>query len=190
MCAMGLVIALSNILVQKPVGEYLTYAAFTYPIAFLITDYTNRISGAVMARRVVFVGFMIGIILSLHAAEQGASTWRITVASGSAFLVAQLLDVTIFDRLRQSRWWKAPVISSVVGSVVDTAIFFFIAFSAVTYALSKDENTWALEMSPLLGMWGQHPYWMSLAVADFGIKCLMVIVLLIPYRIALKHIRA
>ena len=165
--AMGAVILLSNIAVGYPVqyvlpvggssvdlAELLTYGAFTYPICFLVTDTTNRLFGAVDARRVVYVGFALGVALSLIFAE-----WRIAVASGSAFLIAQILDVLIFDRLRRGVWWRAPAISSFFGSAVDTALFFSIAFA------------------------GTGLPWMSLAAGDFVAKLLMIAVLLYPFKL-------
>lgn len=144
--AMGLVVLVSNIAVQYPVpdslsghllplSEWLTWGAFTYPLAFLVNDLTNRLLGAKAARRVVLVGFMLGVLLSLILSDA-----RIALASGTAFLTAQMLDITIFDRLRRSRWWKAPLFSSLAGSVIDTALFFSIAFAGtdlpwITWAL-------------------------------------------------------
>jgi uncharacterized PurR-regulated membrane protein YhhQ (DUF165 family) len=126
--AMVVIIAASNWLVQfpidyGPVRDWLTWAAFTYPFSFLVTDLTNRRLGPSATRRVIYVGFAVGVVLSAILAP-----WRIAAASGSAFLVAQLLDVTVFNWLRQRSWWRAPLISSILSSVIDTAMFFGIAF--------------------------------------------------------------
>ena len=130
--AMAAIVAASNYLVQFPVAftlgglnlaDWLTWGAFSYPLAFLVTDLTNRALGPTVARRVVIAGFVVAVILSLWLA-----TPRIALASGTAFLIAQLLDVQVFDRLRRLDWWKAPLISSLIGSVLDTAIFFSLAF--------------------------------------------------------------
>ena len=134
--AMAAVVVTSNILVQFLLGNWLTWGALTYPIAFLVTDLMNRLHGAAAARRVVVAGFGVGVICSLIGTQiQGEFgplvTWRIAVGSGIAFLAAQLLDVAIFDRLRQGQWWRAPAVSSVAGSALDTALFFTIAFSAM-----------------------------------------------------------
>src|SRR5690606_37094232 len=122
--AMAAVVVASNFLVQFPFAHFglqdlLTWGAFTYPLAFLVNDLTNRRYGPAAARKVVYVGFAIAVVLSIWLA-----TPRIAVASGSAFLVAQLLDVSVFDRLRERAWWQAPLISSVIGSVIDTVLFF------------------------------------------------------------------
>ena len=122
--AMGLVVLVSNIAVAFPINDWLTWGALTYPLAFLVTDLMNRILGAAPARRVVYVGFAIGVALSLALADP-----RIAIASGSAFLLAQLLDIWIFDRLRRQTWWKAPIVSSVIASALDTAVFFTAAFA-------------------------------------------------------------
>jgi uncharacterized PurR-regulated membrane protein YhhQ (DUF165 family) len=121
--AMVVIVAASNWLVLFPINDWLTWAAFTYPFSFLVTDLTNRRFGPVAARRVIYIGFAVGVVLSAVLA-----TPRIAAASGLAFLVAQLLDVTVFNRLRQRSWWRAPFVSSVLSSVIDTAMFFGIAF--------------------------------------------------------------
>ncbi|MEO1027381.1 MAG: queuosine precursor transporter, partial [Pseudomonadota bacterium] len=123
--AMATIVVASNILVQFLFGQWLTWGAFTYPLAFLVTDVMNRVYGASTARKVVFVGFVTGVICSLIGTqimgEYGPLvTWRIAIGSGLAFLTAQLLDVSIFDRLRDGNWWKAPLVSTLVGSAVDT----------------------------------------------------------------------
>jgi uncharacterized PurR-regulated membrane protein YhhQ (DUF165 family) len=118
----GAVVA-SNYLVQFPINDWLTWGAFTYPLTFLVTDLTNRFFGPHRARQVAYAGFAIAVLLSAWLAD-----WRIAVASGTAFLVGQLLDIYMFDRLRRAAWWRAPFIGSALGSVVDTGIFFTIAF--------------------------------------------------------------
>ncbi len=191
--AMGVVILASNELVQHPVHGHLwgidlagilTWGAFTYPVAFLVTDTTNRLFGMGPARRVVVVGFAFGVALTLIAAlgiaagvsQSGAlSLWqallrdpdafamlRTALASGTAFLVAQLLDIKVFDVLRQQTWWKAPAASSLIGSFVDTLIFFFLAFA------------------------GTGLPWASWAAGDFCAKLLMIGLLLLPFRIIVR----
>jgi queuosine precursor transporter len=182
MLAMGAIIAVSNVLVQYPLGTWLTYGALTYPFAFLVTDLVTRTHGETSARRVIGVGFVVGILSSLVASFFALTTLRIALASASAFLVAQLLDVKIFTRLRNYAWWQRPAISSTLASIVDTILFFSIAFSATTFFLLPDGNTWAQELVPFLGVGYLLPLWMSLAVADLAIKLVMVLVLLPPYR--------
>ncbi|SFR33520.1 queuosine precursor transporter [Litoreibacter janthinus] len=189
--AMAATVVASNILVQFLLGSWLTWGAFTYPIAFLVTDVMNRIYGPSAARRVVFAGFLVGIICSLIGSqimlEYGpAVPLRIAVASAIAFLSAQLLDVSIFDRLREGTWWKAPLASTLVGSVVDTALFFTIAFSAsiTLFGAGNDEAiSWAWEGVPLLGQGAILPLWVSLAIADWGVKLAIALLALIPFRI-------
>ena len=142
--AMATVVVASNILVQHLFGQWLTWGAFTYPFAFLVTDLMNRIYGAGPARRVVFVGFIVGVICSLIGTQIIGEfgplvTLRIAIGSGFAFLVAQLIDVSIFDRLRGGKWWKAPLTSTLIGSTLDTALFFTIAFSA-SFAFIEPTN--------------------------------------------------
>ena len=187
--AMGLVILASNKLVQYPVqaslwgldlAGLLTWGAFTYPVAFLVTDTTNRVYGVGSARKVVYVGFVFGLLLTITVAlgiadhnraprtalikslfedESASEMFRIACASGTAFLIAQLLDIQIFDRLRQLQWWKAPVASSFLGSLVDTITFFFLAFA------------------------GTGLPWASWALGDFGAKLVMIAVLLYPFKL-------
>ncbi|MFZ8959377.1 MAG: queuosine precursor transporter, partial [Paracoccaceae bacterium] len=133
--AMAAIVLASNILVQFLFGNWLTWGAFTYPLAFLVTDIMNRVYGVAAARRVVFAGFVTGVICSLIGTQIMGEfgplvTLRIALGSGLAFLVAQLMDVVIFNRLRAGAWWRAPVVSTLVGSSLDTALFFTIAFSA------------------------------------------------------------
>ena len=154
--AMGLVVLVSNIAVGYPINDWLTWGALTYPLAFLVTDLTNRILGAGPARRVVYVGFAVGVALSIAFADL-----RIALASGSAFLLAQLLDIWIFDRLRRQSWWKAPVVSSLIASALDTAVFFSAAFAFTDLP------------------------WVTWALGDYAAKLAMAGVLLVPFRAVL-----
>ena len=185
--AMAAIVLASNILVQVRLGDWLTWGAVTYPIAFLVTDVTNRIHGAAAARRVVMVGFIVGVGCSLIAAGLDKTTLRIAVASGVAYLTAQLLDVMIFDRLRHhADWWRAPFLSSLVGSAVDTALFFSIAFSA---RLPHDVNTgWSTEAVPVLGVGPAAPLWVSLGLADWVFKLALVTLALVPFRMIVRKI--
>ncbi|WP_136652702.1 queuosine precursor transporter [Paracoccus aeridis] len=184
--AMGSVVVASNVLVQFRLGEFLTWGALTYPFAFLVTDITNRVNGAAAARRVVLAGFAVGLACSLIAAGLGTTTVRIAVASGAAFLCAQMVDVAIFERLRHRGWWQAPFLSSLVGSALDTVMFFGIAFAAF---LPVDMNTgWANEAVPLLGAGPLAPVWMSLGLADWLIKVALAALALVPFRIAIDKI--
>lgn len=184
--AMAATVLASNILVQFRLGDWLTWGALTYPVAFLVTDITNRIHGLAAARRVVVAGFVIGVICSLIAATGGGTTLRITVASGAAFLLAQLLDVWMFDRLRHHDWWQAPFLSSVAGSVLDTVLFFTIAFAAF---LPADANTgWSNEALPLLGAGPLAPLWVSLGVADWMCKMTLAVLALVPFRMLVRKI--
>ena len=184
--AMAAIVVASNILVQFPIGNWLTWGAFTYPFAFLVTDVMNRAYGAAAARRVVLAGFIAGVICSFIAAGLDKTTLRIAIGSGTAFLCAQLLDIPIFDALRARQWWVAPLGSTLVGSVVDTALFFFIAFGA---SLPHDANTgWANEAVPLLGFGPDLPLWLSLATADWSMKILLAILALVPFRIILRNL--
>ena len=155
--AMVATVVASNILVQYPftpfgLGDLLTWGAFTYPFAFLVTDLTNRWFGPAKTRRVVYIGFAIAVLLSVWLSEP-----RIALASGTAFLCAQLLDVTLFNRLRAGAWWRAPLVSSSIGSALDTAIFFSIAFA------------------------GSGMPWTTWALGDFSVKMLVAIASLLPY---------
>lgn len=188
---MAITVVASNVLVQYLFGDWLTWGAFTYPIAFLITDVMNRVYGVSAARRVVFAGFIVGIICSLIGSqimlEYGpAVPLRIAVASAIAFLTAQLLDVSIFDRLREGQWWKAPLASTLIGSIVDTTLFFTIAFAAFITLFGTANNdaiSWAWEGVPLLGQGPVLPLWVSLAIADWGVKLTIALIALIPFRI-------
>lgn len=180
--AMALVVVASNILVNyqfKPFGlqDLLTWGAFTYPFAFLVNDLTNRRFGKSAARNVVFAGFAIAVVLSVVAA-----TPRIAIASGSAFLVAQLIDIRVFDRLRENAWWRAPLISTIIGSMVDTVLFFGLAFAPVFAGL---DTIFGLEDGSLgfpAGIFGiEMPLYASLAIGDFLVKIVIGLVALIPY---------
>ncbi|MDO5530027.1 MAG: queuosine precursor transporter [Paracoccus sp. (in: a-proteobacteria)] len=188
--AMAVIVAASNILVQYQLGNYLTWGALSYPFAFLVTDVTNRIYGPSAARRVVLVGFVTGVACSFIAAGLSLTTLRIAIGSGSAFLVAQMLDVSIFDRLRHARaWWTAPFVSSLIGSTVDTIIFFSIAFSMqLAFINPADDVAWANEIIPLLGTGPDAPLWMSLAVADWMVKTVLAMLALVPFRILVRKI--
>lgn len=202
--AMALVVLASNILVQFPVegnvggfalADILTWGAFTYPFAFLVTDLANRRYGPGPARRIVFVGFMTAVACSIAAPPllfnlglleyQTAADRlaRIAMASGAAFLTAQLLDVTVFNWLRRQVWWRAPIFGTLAGSIVDTAIFFSVAFSAA-FAFAGPSDAFALENAPLLGVFSvETARWMSWALGDLTVKLLIAIFALIPYRL-------
>ena len=166
---MGVIVLTSNYLVQFPVKYYgleeiLTYGAFSYPIAFLITDLTNRSYGKQVARKIVYIGFAIGISFTLLFSTNFADliSLRIAIGSGIAFLIAQLLDVQIFDKLRKREWFIAPLTSSLIGSTVDTFLFFSISFYATGIP------------------------WVTLAFGDLAIKILVTLIMLIPFRFLLK----
>jgi len=194
--AMATVVVASNILVQFLFGQWLTYGAFTYPIAFLVTDVVNRIYGAATARRVVFIGFLVGIACSLIGTQISGEfgplvTWRIAIGSGTAFLIAQMLDVAIFDRLRGGLWWRAPLASTLVGSSLDTILFFSIAFSAsLSFIEPANDIGWAGEVLPLLGSGPEAPLWVSLAVADWSVKLVLATLALIPFRLLVRRFGA
>ena len=186
--AMATIVVASNILVQFLFGQWLTWGAFTYPFAFLVTDLMNRIYGANAARRVIFVGFVVGVICSLIGTQMQGEfgplvTLRIAIGSGTAFLVAQLIDVSIFSALKNDKWWRAPLASSIIGSTVDTALFFTIAFSASLIFLEPSNDvSWANETLPVLGFGPVAPLWMSLAVADWGVKLTLALIALMPFK--------
>ncbi len=190
--AMAAIVVASNILVQFLFGQWLTWGAFTYPLAFLVNDVMNRVYGPAAARKVVFAGFITGVACSLIGTQIVGEfgplvTLRIALGSGIAFLTAQLLDVSIFDRLREGRWWRAPLASTLVGSSVDTALFFTIAFSAQLVFLEPGNDvSWANESLPLLGLGPVVPLWVSLAVADWAVKLLLALAALLPFR-AIVH---
>ena len=187
--AMAAIVVASNILVQFLFGNWLTWGAFTYPLAFLVTDIMNRAYGAQAARRVVFAGFVVGVVCSLIGTQIMGEfgplvTLRIALGSGIAFLTAQLLDVSIFSALRSGAWWRAPLASTLIGSTVDTALFFSIAFSA-SFGFLEPANdvSWAGEVLPILGFGPQAPLWVSLAIADWGVKLSLALIALIPFRV-------
>lgn len=157
--AMAAVIVLSNVLVQYPINAWLTWGAFSYPVVFLVSDLTNRALGPQAARRVACFGFAVAVAVSLALAP-----WRIALASGAAFLFSQLMDVLVFNRWRRSTWWKAPLVGSLVASVVDTAVFFFLAFA------------------------GTDLNWLTLAAGDLLVKAAMAVALLAPYRALLPRL--
>ncbi|NTF09631.1 queuosine precursor transporter [Agrobacterium rubi] len=182
---MTTVVVASNILVQYPLsgtffginlGDLLTWGAFTYPVAFLITDLTNRQFGPSVARRVVLAGFVVGVLLSFWT-----SIPRIAVASGTAYLIGQLLDISVFNRLRQQSWWRAPLAGSMLGSVLDTALFFSIAFAA-TFSFVGPNDAFAIEQAPILGIFASEaPRWVSWALGDLTVKIVVGLVMLLPY---------
>ncbi|MCG6882974.1 MAG: queuosine precursor transporter [Silicimonas sp.] len=194
--AMAAIVVASNILVQFLFGQWLTWGAFTYPLAFLVTDVMNRVYGAPTARKVVLAGFVTGVACSLIGTQITGEfgplvTWRIAIGSGLAFLTAQLLDVNIFNRLREGTWWRAPLVSSLVGSAVDTALFFSIAFSAALSFLEPANDVgWAGEILPLLGVGPEAPLWVSLAVADWCVKLGLALLALVPFRLIVKRVIA
>ncbi|MCB1507817.1 MAG: queuosine precursor transporter [Hyphomicrobiaceae bacterium] len=188
--AMAAVVVLSNVLVQHPVdatlgslqlADLLTWGAFTYPVAFLVTDLANRRLGASRARLVVIAGFVAAVVLSVWLA-----TPRIAIASGSAFLVAQLLDVAIFDRLRRAVWWKAPVVSSLLASLVDTAIFFSLAFAASVTPILGFGDDFATGTAIFAGL--EATRWVAWAFGDLAVKLLVALALLMPYRALLTFL--
>ena len=186
---MAAIVVASNILVQFLFGQWLTWGAFTYPLAFLVTDVMNRVYGKEAARRVVLAGFVVGLACSFIGTQIEGEfgplvTWRIALGSGLAFLTAQLLDVAIFDRLRGGAWWRAPLVSTLVGSSVDTLIFFSVAFSAsLAFIAPGVDVAWAGEVLPLLGVGPAVPLWVSLALADWMVKLSLALLALVPFRI-------
>ena len=192
--AMAAIVVASNILVQFLYGDWLTWGAFTYPLAFLVTDLMNRIYGAGPARTVVFVGFVVGIFCSLIGTQITGEfgplvTFRIAIGSGFAFLVAQLLDVAIFSALRDGKWWRAPLASTLIGSSIDTVLFFTIAFS-VNFSWLEPANDvgWANEILPVLGVGPLAPLWVSLAVADWMVKLSLALIALVPFRLIIGRV--
>ena len=170
---MGVVVLTSNYLVQFPINYYgleeiLTYGAFSYPVAFLITDLANRSYGKIVARKIVYVGFIIGIVFTLFFSTNFADliSVRIAIGSGTAFMVAQLLDVQIFDYLRKKKWFVAPLTSSLIGSTVDTFLFFSISFYATGIP------------------------WVTLSLGDLAVKIFVALAMLIPFRLLLGTLKA
>jgi queuosine precursor transporter len=194
--AMAAIVVASNILVQHLFGQWLTWGAFTYPFAFLVTDLTNRFQGVAAARKVVWAGFATGVVCSLIGTQIMGEfgplvTLRVALASGIAFLCAQMLDVTIFDRMRRDAWWKPPLVSTLLSSTLDTALFFTIAFSAsLAFIEPSNDVSWAGETLPLLGLGPVVPLWVSLAAADWGVKLLLALVALVPFRLMVARIGA
>lgn len=193
--AMSVVVAISNALVQFLVGPFLTWAAFTYPLAFLVTDLVNRLRGPDVARRVVLAGFLVGLVWSLVGTQiEGPYgpfvTLRVALGSAVAFLAAQMLDVAIFDRLRAGGWWRAPLVSSLVSGALDTALFFSIAFSAgLAFIAPGVDVAWANAPTPLLGLGSMAPLWVSLALADLGVKLGVAALSLVPFRLLVTRLR-
>jgi uncharacterized integral membrane protein (TIGR00697 family) len=170
---MGVVVLSSNYLVQFPIKYYsleeiLTYGAFSYPVAFLITDLANRSYGKLVARKIVYIGFAIGVSFTLLFSTNFADliSVRIAIGSGTAFLVAQLLDVQIFDQLRKKKWFIAPITSSFIGSTVDTFLFFSISFYATGIP------------------------WVTLSLGDLAVKIFVALIMLIPFRLLLGTLKA
>ena len=171
--SMGVVVLLSNYLVQFPVKYYgmqevLTYGAFSYPIAFLITDLANRAYGKFIAKKIVYIGFIIGISFTIFFSTNFTDiiSIRIAIGSGTAFIIAQLLDVQIFDKFRKKKWFIAPLASSLIGSVVDTFLFFSISF------------------------YGTGVPWFSLSLGDLVVKFIVALVMLIPFRFFSRNFKA
>ena len=169
---MGLVVLASNYLVQFPIKYYgleeiLTYGAFSYPVAFLVTDLANRSYGKIIARKIVYIGFSIGIVFTLFFSTNFTDliSIRIAIGSGTAFLASQLLDVQIFDQLRKKKWFVAPLTSSLIGSTVDTFLFFSISFYATGIP------------------------WLTLSLGDLAVKVLVAILMLIPFRLLLQTLK-
>ncbi|KIC38633.1 membrane protein [Ruegeria sp. ANG-R] len=201
--AMAAIVVASNILVQFLIFDgLLTWGAFTYPLAYLVTDITNRVYGVGPARKVVFAGFVVGVICSLIGSQimlQGdgftyaAVPLRVAVASGVAFLVAQLSDVTVFNAMRGGRWWRAPLASTLVGSALDTVVFFTIAFSAsVTFfgANADAAISWAWEPVPFMLSGPEAPLWVTLAFADWLVKLALALIALIPFKVIVARLTA
>ena len=170
---MGVIVLVSNYLVQFPIKYYgfeeiLTYGAFSYPVAFLITDLANRSYGKVAAKKIVYFGFAIGILFTIFFSTNFSDliSIRIAIGSGTAFIVAQLLDVQIFDKLRQKKWFVAPLTSSFIGSTIDTFIFFSISF------------------------YGTEIPWISLSLGDLSVKIFVALIMLIPFRLLLGTFKA
>ncbi|TKD26058.1 VUT family protein [Rhodobacter capsulatus] len=187
--AMATIVVASNILVQHLLGQWLTYGAFTYPLAFLVNDTTNRLQGARAARIVVVSGFFVGVICSLIGSQIEGEfgplvSFRVALASGLAFLAGQLIDISVFNRLRNRvRWWPAPLAATLIGSVLDTCVFFTIAFAvSLSFLEPGNDVTWANETLPLLGLGPAAPLWISLAAADLCVKLVLGIFALLPFR--------
>ena len=191
---MAAVVVLSNVLVQYPVeamvgqlqlADILTWGAFTFPLAFFVSDLTNRRYGPNVARVIVLVGFVCAVAVSVKLA-----TPRLAVASGAAYLFGQLLDISLFNRLRRMAWWRAPLAASVFGSIFDTAIFFTLAFAPFASFLGPND-AFALESAPVLGVLSvTAARWMSWALGDLTVKLLAALLLLAPYRALMRVVLA
>ena len=182
--AMAVVVVASNVGVQFLLADgWLTWGAFSYPLAFLVTDVANRLHGAAAARKVVLAGFAAGIGCSLVGTQIAGEfgplvTWRIALGSGLAFLVAQLVDVAVFSRVAAKPWWKAPLLSTVLGSSLDTAIFFTVAFAGVlALPLAWGDVGWAQEATAV------GPLWVGMALADWAVKLSVAALALVPFRL-------
>ncbi len=194
--AMAAIVVASNILVQFLILDgLLTWGAFTYPLAFLVTDIMNRVYGAVPARRVVLAGFATGVVCSLIGSQIVGEfgplvPLRIAVGSGIAFLLAQLLDVSVFNRLRNRVWWRAPLVSTLIGSAFDTALFFTIAFAGfISFGANANAAVaWAQDPAPLLLIGPAAPLWVTLALADWGVKLAIALIALVPFRLIVEKI--
>jgi len=158
--AMAIVVAVSNVAVGYPINDWITWGALTYPVAFLVTDVMNRSFGASNARKVVYGGFLVGVVFSIWLADI-----RIALASGTAFLTAQLIDIFVFNRISKKTWWQAPFISSSLSSAIDTVLFFSIAFI------------------------GSGLPWVTWAVGDYAVKLAMAILLLVPFKVVISMIK-
>lgn len=190
---MTAVVVASNYFVQFPLsgtlfgialGDLLTFGAFTYPVAFLVTDLTNRQFGPRIARRVVLAGFVAGVTLSFWTAVP-----RIAIASGTAYLVGQLLDIAVFNRLRRQSWWQAPLAGSLAGSALDTLLFFSLAFAPVFAFIGPNEE-FAIGSAPLFGIFAMEaPRWISWALGDFCVKVLVGFIMLLPYGALMSTLR-
>jgi len=196
--AMAIVVVASNILVQFFVGDWLTWGAFTYPIAFLVTDVMNRLYGAATARRVVFVGFIVGLVCSFIGTRvmielapdfmAPAVTLRIAIASATGFLVAQLVDIFVFNKLRSRAWFTAPLASSFIGSSIDTVLFFTIAFSASLVGfLGADHNTEFFNEVVATPFGFDASRWIGTGFVDWCVKLSIAILALIPFRIIVRR---
>lgn len=192
--AMATIVVASNILVQFFVGDWLTWGAFTYPFAFLVTDLMNRHYGRAAARQVVFAGFVVGIVCSLIGTQimvplapdfsAPAVTLRVALGSATAFLVAQLIDVSVFDRLRGGVWWRAPLASTLIGSTIDTALFFTIAFSgAASGLLGTDHNTEFFNEVVATPFGFDMARWIGTAGVDWSVKVAIAVIALVPFRL-------
>ncbi|WP_170336278.1 queuosine precursor transporter [Ruegeria arenilitoris] len=201
--AMATIVVASNILVQFLLLDgLLTWGAFTYPLAFLVNDIMNRVYGVGPARKVVFAGFLTGVVCSLIGTQimlQGdgftyaAVPLRVAVASGTAFLIAQLADITVFNSLRGGRWWRAPLASTLVGSALDTTLFFTIAFSASVTVFGADADaaiSWAWEPVPFMLSGPMAPLWVTLAFADWLVKLSLALIALIPFKVIVARLTA